>query len=216
MDIFLRLKRDIKRGSEDEYFKYNKIKEDKKEEKRKIRKYTKITAPTKDSYVVFDTETTGLSPQNHKIIEIGAVKVKEGEITDTFSQLINPGTYIPRFISKITGIYTRDVENKKSISEILPLFTDFCEDLPLIAHNAPFDMNFLLQSYEDIGEEHNFSVIDTCALSRKYNKECEKHSLEYLCAYFDIVNENAHRALSDALATRQLYEIIREKYKTPH
>ncbi len=176
------------------------------------KEYTRITEPTAESYVVFDFETTGMNPQLNRITEIGAVKVTEGEITGTFNTLINPKQYIPYSITRVTHITNDMVKDKPTMDIVLPRFCEFIEDLPIAAHNAPFDMGFLLCSCQREGISINNPVIDTLWLSRRYNKECEKHSLAYLTKYFDIDLKNAHRAYFDALATCEIYKIIQQKY----
>lgn len=176
------------------------------------RTYEKIKVPTAESYVVFDFETTGMNAEINRIIEIGAVKVMDNEITGTFNTLINPEQYIPRSISQLVHITNDMVADKPAIDVILPRFCEFIGDLPLIAHNASFDMGFLLANCQRENIDINNPVIDTLQLSRKYNKECAKHNLAYLTGYFDINLKNAHRAYFDALATCELYRIIQQKY----
>lgn len=194
-----------------EYFNYKKTKPD-TAEKSKVPLYDKILEPSARDYVVFDLETTGMKPFSNKIIEIGAVKVIKGEITDTFSSLVNPGAFVPPYISNITHITNEMLRGERYIEEVLPDFVDFIENLPLIAHNARFDMSFLITNAARLNIKMENSVIDTLYLSRKYNKECEKHNLAYLTEFFNIKLENAHRAYYDALATNELYKIIQRKY----
>ena len=174
--------------------------------------YKKIMLPTEDSYVVFDLETTGMNGRINRIIEIGAVKVIKGCVTDTFSELVDPKQCIPSYISQKVHITDSMVSGKREIEEVLPDFIAFVGDLPLAAHNAPFDMSFLLANAERMGIEINNPVIDTLYLSRKFNKECAKHNLGYLADFFGLGLKNAHRACYDAAATQKLYEIIRKKY----
>ena len=94
----------------------------------------------------------------------------------------------------------------------MPLFIDFIEDLPLVAHNARFDISFIKANATKLNLQINNKVIDTLKLSRCYNKECKKHNLGYLTEYFSITLDNAHRAYFDALATFELYKISQNKY----
>lgn len=174
--------------------------------------YEKILEPVVDNYVVFDLETTGMKPGVNKILEIGAVKIVNNEIEGVFNTLINPEQFIPYYITNITHITNDMVENKAPIEEILPKFVNFIGDLPLIAHNARFDMSFLISNAKKQHIFLNNPVLDTLYLSRKYNKECDKHNLAYLTNYFNITLDNAHRAYFDALATNQVYKLIKEKY----
>lgn len=170
-------------------------------------------SPLVSSYVVFDFETTGLSAGINAIMEIGAIRVKNDVIDGKFSMLVNPRQYIPGYISSRIHITNTMVADKPDITVILPQFIDFIGDLPLIAHNAGFDMSFLLRACKDNGITINNKVIDTLYLSKHYLKECKKHNLGYLTEYFDIALTNAHRAYYDAEATQKLYEIIKQHIK---
>ncbi len=208
MDSFLDYlvrKSDIRKN---EYFNYR------QPPQRPVQKqsYEKITEPTAESYVVFDLETTGMNAEVNRIIEIGAIKVIDNDITGTFNTLINPEQYIPQNIRRLVHITNNMVADKPAIDTVLPMFCDFIGELPLIAHNAPFDMGFLLANCRRENIVINNPVIDTLHLSRKYNRECEKHNLAYLTDYFDINLKNAHRAYFDALATCELYKIIQQKF----
>jgi DNA polymerase-3 subunit alpha (Gram-positive type) len=174
--------------------------------------YNKIKEPTYSSYVVFDFETTGVNRQNSAIIEIGAVKVVDNKPIDKFSQLVNPQQFIPYFITSKVHIDNAMVANMPTIENVLPRFIEFMGDYTLVAHNASFDMSFLLNAAMQLCLPLKNPVIDTLSLSRRYNKECERHSLEYLTNYFNVKLDNAHRAYFDALATHELYQIIRAKY----
>ncbi len=174
--------------------------------------YTKLLEPTAKDYVVFDFETTGMQPAINKIIEIGAVKVVNGNIAGVFNTLVNPDQFIPYYIVNITHITNDMIKDKRTIDKVLPEFVSFIGDLPLVAHNARFDMSFLLSNAKKQHIEINNSVLDTLYLSRKFNKECAKHNLAYLTNYFNINLKNAHRAYFDALATNELYKIIQNKY----
>ena len=181
-------------------------------EKRGSESYNKIEEPTETDYVVLDFETTGLDANINRIIEIGAVKVINSRPSDKFTTLVDPEQYIPSYISTKIHITNTMVSGKPKIETVLPQFMEFAGDLPIVAHNAPFDMSFLLSNARKLGISVNNSVIDTLTLSRRYNKECAKHNLGYLTEFFGIELKNAHRAYFDAFATGQLYEIIREKY----
>lgn len=175
--------------------------------------YEKILEPVVNDYVVFDFETTGMKPGINNIIEIGAVKVINGEISGVFNTLINPNQFIPYYIVNITHISNDMVQDKRTIEEILPEFISFIGSLPLIAHNARFDMSFLIANANRQHITVSNPVLDTLYLSRKFNKECDKHNLAYLTNFFKINLKNAHRAYFDALATNELYKIIQHKYQ---
>ena len=174
--------------------------------------YKKILVPNVDSYVVFDFETTGMNPSVNRIIEVGAVKVIDNNIVDSFSQLINPMQYITARISRVVNITNCMVEDSPTIEYVLPKFLEFIGDFPLVAHNARFDMGFLISNAHRLGYEINNNVLDTLLLSRKFNKDCAKHNLNYLTKHFNIKLDHAHRAYYDALATCSLYKIIQSRY----
>ena len=120
----------------------------------------------RDSYVVFDIETTGFSPVHNKIIEIGAVKVKDGRITDRFSTFINPKVPIPFAIEKLTSINDSMVADAPEIETVLPQFLSFCEDAVLVAHNASFDTGFIRENARRLFLPADFTYLDTMIMSR--------------------------------------------------
>lgn len=154
--------------------------------------------------IVFDLETTGLSPIRDRITEIGAVKIKQGKITDEFSELINPEIPIPDNITKLTGITDAMVKDKETIKEILPRFLEFVGDSPLIAHNAGFDSGFIRAKAGELGLNVDNVVIDTLQLSRILLPELKKHKLNIVCEHLGISLENHHRAADDAAATAEI------------
>ncbi len=212
MDNFLEFlvkKSDLQQN---EYFNYKKTRVQPKKTS-DFSTYTKILEPVASNYVVFDFETTGMKPGVNKILEIGAVKILNNQISGVFNTLVNPQQFLPYYISNLTHITNDMIEDKETIEIVLPKFIDFIGDLPLIAHNARFDMSFLLYDAKKQNFTINNPVLDTLALSRKYNKECAKHNLAYLTNYFNINLDNAHRAYCDALATNQIYQLIKDKYE---
>ncbi len=156
------------------------------------------------SYVCVDVETTGLNAKEDKIIEIGAVKVIEGNTTEQFHTFLQPGRPIGTRIEALTGITDEMLIGAPLAKEIMPKFLEFCECLPLLGHNLMFDYAFLKKGM--VNEKLNFERegIDTLRIARKYLAELESRKLEFLCRYFDI-RHTAHRALGDALATNELY-----------
>lgn len=157
-----------------------------------------------DEFVVFDIETTGLSSVKDRITEIGAVKIRNGQLVDRFSELINPEIPIPENIIKLTGITNAMVKDKKTISDILPRFLQFVGDAPLIAHNASFDTGFIRVKAGELGLAVNNTVIDTLQLSRILLTELKRHKLNLVCEYLGISLENHHRAADDAEATAEI------------
>ncbi len=157
------------------------------------------------TFVVTDTETTGSRAGDDRVIEIGAVKVQGGNITETFQQLINPGRHIPRRITQLTGISTGMVFDQPTADEVMPRFMDFLADGVLVAHNLPFDQRFIEVELEIAGLEglRNPSL-DTLRLARRLYSALPSKGLSKLTRYFDIEVNGRHRALGDAEATAKL------------
>lgn len=163
------------------------------------------THTLQDTYVVFDIETTGFSAMKNRIIEIGAVKVKDGKILDTFSSFVNPETPIPYRIEKLTGISDRMVQDADLIDEVLPRFLEFSEGAVMVAHNAAFDMGFIEHNAFLLGMEREFTSVDTVGLSRVLLPQLGKHKLDNVAKELHISLENHHRAVDDADATAQIF-----------
>ncbi|MCH4824769.1 MAG: 3'-5' exonuclease [Planococcus sp. (in: firmicutes)] len=157
-----------------------------------------------ENYVVLDFETTGLRPGNDKIIQIGAVKYMNHEREETMYLMVNPQCPISNTITRITGITNKDVENAPVIEEIAHDLITFIGDLPIIAHNAPFDMGFLY-ALEDITPIPEYTVIDTVKLARKAITQTPNHKLTTLTAFLKLEHD-AHDALGDCLATAAIYQ----------
>lgn len=153
--------------------------------------------------VVLDFETTGLNPLTDRIIEIGAVKLQNGKITDSFSTLVNPDVPLSDDIIRITGIKDYMLKDQPPASEALPKLLDFIGDRPLAAHNASFDMGFLRAEMSRIDQAFDFAQIDTLAFAQKLYPKMKRYRLTDLCRNFGIVLKNAHRAVHDATATAQ-------------
>ncbi len=168
-----------------------------------------------DTYVVFDIETTGFSAIKDKIIEIGAVKVVNGKIVDTFSTFVNPERPIPFEITKLTSITDEMVMEYPNIEVILPQFLEFAKDAVLVAHNASFDVGFIEQNcrYQDI--EPHFISVDTVALARVLLPTLSKYKLNIVAKALGISLENHHRAVDDAGATAEIFvkfvEMLKER-----
>lgn len=158
-----------------------------------------------DEFVVFDIETTGLSSINDKIIEIGAVKIKNMEVIDTFETFINPQTHISNFITKLTGINDTMVKDYPTIDEILPRFIEFIKGAILVAHNANFDVTFIKTKAKNMGIEINNAVLDTLELSRHMYSNLKNYKLDTVAEYLGVNLENHHRAVDDAKATAEIF-----------
>lgn len=159
-----------------------------------------------DEIVVFDIETTGFSPVNDRIIEIGAVKVKEGKITERFSAFVNPGKPIPFRIEQLTGINDAMVLDAPGIGEVLPQFLEFCGDAVLAAHNAGFDMSFIKENARRAGIPKEFTYLDTMGIARLLLPGQAKHTLDAVAKTLHISLENHHRAVDDAECTAEMYQ----------
>lgn len=163
--------------------------------------------------VVFDIETTGFGPVKDKIIEIGAVKLVGGEITEKYSTFINPEVPIPYQIEKLTGIRDDMVMDYPTIDVILPEFLEFCKGCVLVAHNASFDVGFISKKAEFLGIETDFTVIDTVALARVLLSELHNFKLDTVAKALSISLENHHRAVDDAGCTAEIYMKFLEMLK---
>lgn len=156
-------------------------------------------------YVVFDIETTGFSPINNRITEIGAVKIKNGEIVEEYNQLINPNVPIPKKIVDLTGITDEMVRDKPTIDEALPEFYNFIEDSVLVAHNATFDVGFIRHNLSKIDLKLKNPVLDTLELTRALFPNLRSHKLNVVAKYLNVNLQNHHRAVDDAKATAEIF-----------
>ncbi len=164
-----------------------------------------------NSYVVFDTETTGLKDQTDHIIEIGALKYINDELVEEFDVLINPKEDIPEIITNITGITNEMVAKEKNIEEVLPLFMEFIGELPVICHNAPFDIGFINASLKRCDMEiMKNETIDTVVLAREYIPEAYNYKLETLKKYFRL-SYGSHRSVDDCKTTNFVYQECKKR-----
>ena len=157
------------------------------------------------NYVVFDIETTGFSPSKDRIIEIGAVKVTDGKITEKFSTFVNPQIPIPFEIEKLTGITDSMVLDAEDITAVLPKFLEFCSDAVLVAHNASFDVNFITKNAERMGIAIEPTVLDTVTLARQLLPNLGRYKLDTVAKALGISLANHHRAVDDAGATAEIF-----------
>ncbi len=158
-----------------------------------------------DRYVVFDIETTGFSARYDKIIEIGAVKVENGNVVDRFSEFINPKIPIPFKIEQLTGINDEMVMNAGTIEDVLPRFIEFIKDCVMVAHNADFDMSFIFKNARDLGYELDCTIVDTVSLARVLLTSISRYKLDTVAKALGIVLENHHRAVDDAECTAKIF-----------
>ena len=159
----------------------------------------------KGTYVVFDLETTGFSSAKDKIIEIGAVKVENGEITDKYSTFVNPKIPIPFRITQLTSITDEMVMGSPEIETILPQFLKFVGDAVLVAHNASFDVSFIEENCRQQGIEPDFTSVDTVGLARVLLPTLSKFKLNVVAKALNISQEHHHRAVDDARVTAEIY-----------
>ena len=157
------------------------------------------------TYVVFDIETTGFSAVTDRIIEIGAVKVEDGKITDKFSTFVNPKRPIPFRITELTSITDEMVIGSPDIETILPQFIEFIGDAVLVAHNASFDVGFIEQNCKRQKIEADFTYVDTVALARVLLPALNRFKLDTVAKALNISLENHHRAVDDAGCTAEIF-----------
>lgn len=172
-------------------------------------KGTLINKYTPD-YVIFDLETTGISPNYDEVIEISALKVKGGEVVDEFNTLVNPGRKIPFGATKVNGITNAMVAEAPAFSHVLAEFLDFAEGLVLVGHNiARFDMKFIWRDAEQyFGEIPQNNYVDTLQVARKHLPKMDHHRLVDLAEHYGISPEGAHRALNDCYMNQKVYECM--------
>ena len=176
-----------------------------------INKYT-------PNYVIFDLETTGISPNYDEVIEISALKVKGGEVMDEFNTLVNPGRKIPFGATKVNGITNAMVAEAPAFSHVLAEFLDFTEGLVLVGHNiARFDMKFIWRDAEQyFGEIPQNNYVDTLQVARKHLPKMEHHRLVDLAEHYGISSEGAHRALNDCYMNQKVYECMVAEMREAH
>ncbi|MDX5324558.1 MAG: ATP-dependent helicase DinG, partial [Exiguobacterium sp.] len=160
-----------------------------------------------DTYVIVDLETTGHSVKSgDELIEFAAVVVQGSEVIERYSTLIRPSRPIPPFITQLTTITDDDVADAPTFEEVIPEIWKRLDGRIFVAHNVTFDLNFLNESLEQAGYmRFEGRAIDTVELARILYPTLESHALEALSGTFDLVHTDAHRALSDAEATAELF-----------
>ena len=168
-------------------------------------------------YTVVDIETTGMNWNFCNILEISGLKVRNKEIVEEFSELINPHEPIPYFIRNLTGITDEMVYNAPELKEVLIKFKEFLKDDIIVGHNVNFDVNFLYDNFINVlNEPLTNNIVDTLRISRKLLPELEHHKLDNLIEYYDIKARDKHRALNDCILTNEVYidmcKMVYEKY----
>lgn len=170
----------------------------------------------KDTFVVLDLETTGLQPNRDRILEIGALKIKDGKVIETFSTFVNPRMEIPLRVVELTGITQDMVESGCSNEEAIKRFLEFVEDYPLLGHNILFDYSFIKCGAVNLRMRFEKEGMDTLLLSRRLLPQLESRRLTALCEHFLIPHEHAHRALEDAKVTYMLYQKLKDQFYDQH
>ena len=177
-----------------------------------------IVAYSKDqdidtTYCVLDLETTGLSFRTEKITEIGIMKIRNGEIIDSFETFVNPEKSIPYEVVEVTKITDDMVKDAPTIKEILPKVLEFIGDSVLVAHNADFDMGFLKHNAVQLGYKFDYTYIDTLRLAKDLFPNYKKYKLGIIAENLGIKVEVAHRALDDVNTTVQVFNIMMKMLK---
>ena len=170
-----------------------------------------------NEYVIFDLETTGLDPDTDAIIEISALKVKDGEIVDEFSTLVNPCVHIPYEASCVNGIVDDMVKDAPKIEEALKDFIAFVGDNVLMGQNIKrFDLRFIQRdAVRYFGKQISNDYVDTLFVAQRYLPELDSHSLESLADYYDISYDGAHRALADCHINKKVYDCLAKEMANP-
>ncbi|QBY05459.1 3'-5' exonuclease [Thalassotalea sp. HSM 43] len=166
-----------------------------------------MPSPYADTIIVLDFETTGLSPdQGDRAIEIGAVKIDNGVVTDTFQELMNPGRRVNSFIEQYTGISNVMLSTARPCAEVMQRFAEFIGDDNLLAHNASFDKKFLDAEFQRINHNYQGQFACTLLTSRRIYQDAPNHKLGTLVDYKGLAEDGGyHRALFDAKMTAKLY-----------
>ncbi len=157
------------------------------------------------SFVVFDIETTGFSPLTCKIIEIGAVRVENGTITDRFSTFVNPQVPIPFRIEQLTSINDGMVMDAPPIEEVLPEFLKFCQGAVMVAHNADFDMSFIIENCNRLQIPNDFTYVDTVGMARFLLPALNRFKLDTVAKAVGVGLRHHHRAVDDAECTADIF-----------
>lgn len=165
-----------------------------------------------NDYVVIDLEMTGLQVKTEKILEVGAVKVRQGIVTETFSKLINPKRQLSEKIVELTGITNEMAQQGMDLDETMETFLMFLGDDIVVGQNIMFDYSFLKQWAVNHDICLECKGVDTLKLARRFLPKEQKKDLESLCSYFSVPREHAHRALEDALETQKILECLKTSF----
>src|SRR6185312_312605 len=156
-------------------------------------------------FVVLDTETTGLRPGSHRVIEVAGVRVRGGEVIDSFQSVLNSGVRIPRFIAQSTGITREMVATAPASHEALPAFLSFVEGAIVVGHNVGFDLGFLNYEAQLLGQSFPIDGLDTIPLARRFLPGLKRFKLDNVADHLRIATSQRHRALGDARVTAAVF-----------
>lgn len=165
-----------------------------------------------NTYVALDLETTGLNPSRDRILEIGAVKIVEGEEQQVLSTLVNPGREVTPRIQELTGITNEMAATGMEYETAVGSLVEFCQDLPILGHNILFDYSFVKRAAVNHGLTFEKTGVDTLKIARKLLPDLEHRNLEYLCTYYGICQKQHHRAEEDARSAKCLYERLYQEF----
>jgi len=163
------------------------------------------------NFTVVDLETTGLDPKKDKIIEIGAIRIIDGEIAEVYDTFVNPGSRLSEKVKELTGIRDEDLASAPYIEDVLPDFLRFHDGDCLLGHRILFDYSFLKRAAVNLGHSFEREGIDTLKIARSCLKDLPSKSLPSLCQHFGI-EYRPHRAVEDARATYLLYRKLWELF----
>ena len=166
------------------------------------------------TYNILDFETTGLSADYDRVIEVGVVKVKNYKIIDTFQEFVNPGMRIAGAITSLTGITNDMVKDADRNSKVMPRLKNFVGDELIVAHNAAFDSRFYKAEMNRVKIYPKNDFLCSLLLARRMYQNLNSHKLGTLCNYLGVTNKASHRALGDAEATHKVFSAICERVKT--
>ncbi len=168
-------------------------------------------------YVLFDIETTGLSPESEEIVELSALKVKDCEIVDEFSMLVNPGIHIPYTASSINGITDDMVKDAPTMDQVIKSFKKFIGNSVLMGHNIKrFDLKFIQRdAVRFLGKELANDSVDTLFIANRYLPDLDSRSLESLSYHYGISYDGAHRALADCHINKKVYDCLLKEMENP-
>lgn len=167
-------------------------------------------------YVAFDLETTGLSPQKDQMIEIGAVKIRDAKIIGKYNCILYPEVPVSDFIINLTGITREMLAKGIPLQKGVEGFLDFSEGFPVLGHNIMFDYSFMKIAAASISRPFEKNGVDTLNVARKLLTGLKNKKLGTLCEHYHYINEAAHRAYDDALATAVVFEQMKREFPTEH